>query len=54
MLFFSSTINEVKFVQPVNACLPMDVTLSGMVTEVKFGQIENALSPISVTLLGMV
>ena len=44
----------VKFVHPVNAQLPIDITLLGMMMDVKPVQSRNAEPPICVTLFGMV
>ena len=46
--------NVVKPLQPLNASLPMEVTLFGMVTEVKPLQPLNASPPMEVTLFPMV
>src|SRR5574344_2927876 len=49
----SYTAIDERFLQPLNAELPMLVTLSGIEIEVSPTQYSNALSPILVTLLGM-
>ncbi len=50
----SSTIIDVKPVQPLKALSPIDVTELGMMRDVKPVQPLKALSPIDVTELGMV
>ena len=44
---------EVRLWQPLNALVPILVTLSGMVIEVRPRQFANAASPISVVPLGI-
>jgi ABC-type nitrate/sulfonate/bicarbonate transport system permease component len=45
-------LTEIRAV-PLNALLPILVTLLGMMTEARLGQFANAPLPILVTLLGM-
>ena len=47
-------VTEVKPLQPLNALMPIEVTLLGMVTDVKPLQPLNAHFPMEVTLFGMV
>ena len=53
LLLFSSTIIDVRELQPQNASLPMLVTLEGMEMDVRELQLRNAEYPMLVTLEGM-
>ena len=47
-------VTLVRLLQPLNASLPMLVTLDGMVMLVRLLQLQNARYPMLVTLEGMV
>jgi len=51
---FVGNVMEDRFVQPLNALIPITATVLGIIIEDKFVQFRNALAPILATELGIV